>query len=146
LETDSDWEEAVDLQVVCRNAEFEEGEYREFRVQQMKRYQHMVTAGLGHWYGAFIDQRLVADLGIFHDGALGRFQHVETHPDFRRRSIAGTLVHESSRHAIAAYDLNTLVIVAEQGSPAARLYGSLGFQQTEVQLGVERWPGMESDV
>jgi ribosomal protein S18 acetylase RimI-like enzyme len=144
LEDDSDWEEAVELQVRCRDEEFEEGEYREFRVQQMKRYQHMVDAGLGHWYGAFADQRLVADLGIFHDGGLGRYQHVETHPDFRRCGIAGTLVYEASRHAIAAYDLHALVIVAEQDSPAARLYGSLGFQQTEVQLGLERWPGMES--
>jgi ribosomal protein S18 acetylase RimI-like enzyme len=142
LEADTDWEEAVELQVVCRDEEFEEGEYREFRLQQMKRYQHMDDAGLGHWYGAFAGQRLVADLGIFHEAEVGRYQHVETHPNFRRRGIAGTLVYEASRHAIAEYDLEVLVIVADQGSPAARLYQSLGFKQTEVQLGLERWPGM----
>jgi GNAT superfamily N-acetyltransferase len=143
LKTESDWEQAVDNQVVCREPEFEEGQYREFRKKQMDRYRNMAASGLGDWFGAFVDQGLVADLGLFHDGGVGRFQSVQTHPDFRRRGIAGTLIFGAGRQAKAEYDLHTLVIVAEQASSPARLYESLGFQPAEKQVGLEWWPQMD---
>jgi GNAT superfamily N-acetyltransferase len=145
LKTESDWEKAVDNQVVCREPEFEESGYRVFRQRQMDRYWKMVESGLGDWFGAFVDQRLVADLGIFHDEGVGRFQSVETHPDFRRRGIAGTLIFRAGRQAMAEYDLHTLVIVAEQASSAARLYETLGFQPVEKQVGLEWWPQIDLD-
>jgi GNAT superfamily N-acetyltransferase len=140
LKTEADWEQAVENQVVCREPEFEESEYREFRMRQMDRYRKMVAASLGDWFGAFADQQLVADLGLFHAEGVGRFQSVETHPDFRRRGIAGALIFGAARQAKAEYDLHTLVIVAEQASNPARLYESLGFQLTEKQVGLEWWP------
>ncbi len=145
LKTEADWEQALENQVICREPEFEEREYREFRRQQMGRYRRMVAAGLGDWFGAFIDQQLVGDLGLFFEGGVGRFQSVQTHPDFRRRGVAGMLIFESGRQARAAYDLHTLVIVAEHASSAARLYESLGFRPSEKQVGLERWPQMEPE-
>jgi GNAT superfamily N-acetyltransferase len=144
LKTESDWEKAVENQVVCREPEFGESEYRTFRSRQMNRYRKMAESGLGDWFGAFIDQRLVADLGIFHKGGLGRFQSVQTHPDFRRRGIAGTLIARAGRQAMVAYGLHTLVIVTDPDSGPERLYASLGFRQTEEQVGLERWPQMGS--
>lgn len=143
LRTESDWEQAVENQVVCREPEFEEDGYRVFRKQQMARYRRMVASGHGDWYGAFFEGQLVADLGLFHHDGVGRFQSVETHPDFRRRGIAGTLIFEAGRQARADYDLHTLVIVAEQASSPARLYEALGFQPTEKQVGLEWWPEMD---
>jgi ribosomal protein S18 acetylase RimI-like enzyme len=143
LENDADWAQAFENTIKCREPEFTEAEHRVFKLKQMKRYRMMAAAGLGDWYGAFIGERLVADLGIFHDSEVARYQNVETHPDFRRRGIAGTLVHEASRQAIDKYGLETLVIVAEEGSNAARLYQSLGFRQTEMQVGLEWWPAMD---
>ncbi len=140
LMTEADWTKALDNQVICREEEFEETAYREFWHRQRARYREMVASGLGDWYGAFIEGRLVADLGIFHDRGLGRFQSVETHPSFRRWGIAGTLIAEASRLAKTQYDIDTLVIVADEGSGAARLYESLGFQPVEVQVGLEWWP------
>ena len=137
LTSETDWTKALDNQVICREEAFEERAYREFQRRQMDRYREMVASGLGDWYGAFIEGRLVADLGIFHDGGLGRFQSVETHPGFRRRGIASTLIAEASRLAKTQYDIDTLVIVADEGSGAARLYESLGFQPVEVQVGLE---------
>ena len=142
LNSESDWEQALENQVVCREPEFEESEYREYSMRQMDRYRKMVAAGCGDWYGAFIDQQLVADLGLFHDKSVGRYQSVETHPNFRRRRIAGSLVFEAGRQARDRYDLDTLVIVAEEGSSPARLYESLGFQLAEKQVGLEWWPQM----
>jgi GNAT superfamily N-acetyltransferase len=137
LSSAADREQAVDLQVLCREPEHEEAGYREFRHRAMDRYRRMGEAGLGHWYGAFLGDRLVADLGVFHDGrGLGRYQSVETHPDFRRQGIAGTLIYEAGRQAIARHDLHTLVIIAEEDASPARLYQSLGFVPTEKSIGV----------
>ena len=144
LKTEADWEQAVENQVACREPEFEEGEYQEFQKQQMARYRKMVASGHGDWYGAFIERQLVADLGLFHHEGVGRFQSVETHPDFRRRGVPGTLIFGAGRQAKADYDLDTLVIVAEQASSPAQLYESLGFQLTEKQVGLEWWPQIDS--
>jgi ribosomal protein S18 acetylase RimI-like enzyme len=145
LKTESDWEQAIENQVACREPEFEEHGYRAYKKQQMARYQKMAESGLGDWYGAFIDRRLVADLGLFHHEGVGRYQAVETHPDFRRRGIAGTLVYVARCQLKSDYELHTLVIVAEQASNPARLYESLGFQLTEKQVGLERWPNIDVD-
>jgi len=142
LESDDDWREALELQVACREPEFTEAGYREFRARGIIRYRAMIRAGLGAWYGAFLAGRLVADLGVFHDHSVGRYQEVETHPEFRRRGIAGTLVRFAGRHALDAFNLQTLVIVAEAGEPPAHLYESVGFRQTEFQMGLEKWPEM----
>ena len=142
LKEEADWAQALENTIICREPEFTEREHRIFKQKQMKRYRMMAAAGLGDWYGAFIGERLVADLGIYHDGEVARYQNVETHPDFRRRGIAGTMVYEASRQAIKKYELETLVIVAEEGSGAARLYQSLGFRVTEMQVGMEWWPNM----
>lgn len=141
LASDSDWAEACELQVLCREPEHEEGGYRRYRRDMIARYRKMEAQGLGHWYGAYIGSRLVADLGVFHDGrGLGRYQSVETHPDFRRRGIAGTLVYESGRRALAEHGLHTLVILAETDEPPARLYESVGFKPTEWSAGLVWFP------
>jgi GNAT superfamily N-acetyltransferase len=140
LVSDEDWMEAVENQVAVREPEFSESEYRIFRQRAMDRYRKMVAHGLGDWFGGFLGARLAADLGIFHTGQLGRYQSVQTHPDFRRRGCAGTLVYEASRHALERFGLETLVIVAGTDSDAGRLYQSLGFDARELQMHLEKWP------
>jgi predicted GNAT family acetyltransferase len=105
----------------------------------MKRYRRMGQAGLGEWFGAFLDGRLVADLGVFTDGSVGRFQSVGTHPGYRRRGICGTLVHQASRHAFERIGVETLVMVADEHYFAAKIYESVGFQRTEKQVGLDWW-------
>lgn len=139
LKSEAEWEQAIQNQVLCREPEFEETEYQVFRRRQMDLYRRMAESELGDWFGAFVGQRLVADLGIFKREGVGRFQSVETHPEFRRQGIGGTLVFEAGRQAMAKHDLDTLVIVAEEESSAARLYESVGFQPVEKQVGLEWW-------
>ena len=63
----------------------------------MAHYRQMQRAGLGGWFGAFLGNRVVADLGLFCIGGVGRFQTVETVPEFRRQGICGTLVYQAAR-------------------------------------------------
>ncbi|MGB7537933.1 MAG: hypothetical protein WBM17_05305 [Anaerolineales bacterium] len=73
LSSDDDWAQSVDNQVATREPEFTEQDCRLFRQRAMDRYRKMVARGLGDWYGGFLEGRLVADLGIFHDGGVGRY-------------------------------------------------------------------------
>ena len=141
LTSDDDWAQSVENQVATREPEFSEGEYRIFRQRAMDRYRKMAARGMGDWFGGFVGTRLVTDLGIFHSGNVGRYQHVQTHPDFRRRGMAGTLVYEASSVTMDRYGLEMLVIVAETDSSAGRLYQSLGFEATEYQAHLEKWKG-----
>jgi GNAT superfamily N-acetyltransferase len=146
LISDSDWTDALELQVLCREPEHAEAGFREYRRAAIDRYRRMEAAGLGHWYGAFVGDRLVADLGVFHDGkGLGRYQSVETHPEFRRQGIAGTLVYEAGRQALSQHRLRTLVMVAEDDSAPARLYQSVGFKPVEKSVGLLWWEGKQKD-
>jgi hypothetical protein len=66
--------------MACNDDGYESAGYRRFREAQMRRYGAMDAAGLGHWWGAVHEGRVVASLGLFGRDGFGRFQHVETHP------------------------------------------------------------------
>jgi ribosomal protein S18 acetylase RimI-like enzyme len=140
LEAEEDWQQAVDLQTLTRPEGHAEAGHRAFRHRQMERYRAMQADGRGHWFGAFEGGQLVADLGLFRQDDLARFQSVETHPDFRRRGIAGWLVYEASRAMLADQPQVSLIMVADDGSSAERLYRSVGFEPCEYQMGLELWP------
>ncbi len=139
IATDDEWEQAIRNQVTCRPSGFGLAEYEAFKRAQMARYRRMTRAGLGAWFGAFLGERLVADLGVFTSGDLARFQQVETHPDFRRRGICGTLVYQASRYALEQLAVGTLVMLADENYHAARIYESIGFQPRERQAQLDWW-------
>ncbi|HMK09549.1 MAG TPA: GNAT family N-acetyltransferase [Anaerolineales bacterium] len=139
LETEDEWRWATENQIACRDPEHDEAAYRVFKEAQMERYRAMARAGHGAWYGAFEGEGLVADLGLYRGGELARFQSVETHPQHRCRGYAGALVYHAARHALGQPGVARLVLVADAGSPAERLYRSVGFQPTERAAALERW-------
>lgn len=134
--------QAVELHVASDDGEHRPiADYREFRVRQMTRYGAMERAGLGHWFGIFTrGGDLVADCGLFRDGTLGRFQHVSTHPAWRRRGLCSSLIHAVCRHGFEAMQLDTLVIVADPHDVAIGLYESIGFERGVSTWQLERAP------
>ena len=139
LRSDAEWESAIDNQVICRDPVHEESGYRRYRTRDMERYRQMADAGLGAWFGAFDGDRVVGDLGLFGFDQLARYQSVETHPDYRRRGIARTLVATAAAWSKREMATERLVIAAEPETVAERIYGSLGFEGDQMQWGVERW-------
>ncbi|MBC8056583.1 MAG: GNAT family N-acetyltransferase [Rhizobiales bacterium] len=140
--------EAVELQVVSDAGESEaEADYRLFRQRQMSRYGAMECAGMGHWFAVFARgddgaERMVAGCGLFSmpGEALGRFQHVETHPAWRRRGLCSALIHAVCRHGFERMGLETLVIVADPDDIAIGLYESLGFERGASTWHLEKAP------
>lgn len=139
LESEADWRAAIDLQVACRRDTFRADMYLPFKEKQMAKYRRMAQAGLGHWYGAFLDERLVGDCGLFSFDGIGRYQAVETDAEFRRRGICAALIYHTSRMVLAS-NAHTLVMAADPEYHAARVYKSIGFKERERQIGVYRWP------
>jgi ribosomal protein S18 acetylase RimI-like enzyme len=138
LQSESDWAQALENQVSCRGDDYEETGYRVYKERAMSEYRRLQGLGRGAWFGAFLGEKLVADCGLFFESNLGRFQSVGTHPDFRRLGICQTMVHVVARHGLDVWNLETLVIVAEDDQPAGRIYGSLGFRATEKQVSLYR--------
>lgn len=141
LRSDDDWKQVTATQITCRPPQYSLEDYTAFKERHMENYRAMSEAGRGHWFGAFLGDRLVADLGVFSDAEVGRFQSVETHPDFRRRGICSTLVHAASQHAFEHMGVETLVMVADPEEHAIRIYRDVGFRDAERQIGLSWWPG-----
>lgn len=140
LVSDDDWRASYENQINSRPEYLEEKSFNAFKKRQMERYRRMSEAGLGHWYGAFLKNRLVADLGIYvsKDG-LGRYQSVMTHPEFRRQGLAGTLVFKAGAHALEQ-GAKALVMIADENDHPMKIYQSCGFEPTEKMIGVYRFP------
>ena len=135
LVTDEDWEQAATLGAAC----FPEGPAEQFLQRRVAAHRRLAEDGHGVWLGAFLGARLTAQLGIFlaADG-IARFQDVETHPDSRRRGLAGSLVYTGAQYALGSLGARTLVMVADPAGEAIGLYRSLGFSDREQMIGLER--------
>lgn len=139
LAGDNDWQQAAELR-----AEVSEGGPSadpEFLAQRIAAERALTEAGHGSWFGAFLDGKLLAQLGLITDGSgIARYQTVETHPSARRQGLAGTLVWQAGLHGLGADGADTLVIVADPDEAAIRAYRSVGFADAETQIGLERQP------
>lgn len=135
------WAEWIDLECAVNAAtpEYEREStdgYRIFVERKADDFARMIAAGHGQYWGAFLDGRLAASLGLFFWGDVGRFQWVATHPDFRRRGLCGTLVYHVAK--LGLEKVGTLVMVADPEYVAAGIYESVGFQRSEMQFGLEK--------
>ena len=137
LVSDGDWEQQVALSMAGEDEHVTE----QFASRRADAHRRNAEDGHGAWFGAFLEGRLAASMGIFAAGdGLARFQEVKTHRDARGQGLAGTLVHAASNHALDELGAETLVMVADPGYLAIRVYRAVGFDGTESQLGVARTP------
>ena len=143
LTTDDDWARSVDLRMRCDD-EHEPLAHRTFITAKAATNRRLVEAGHGAWFGAFVDDRLVAQLGLLRaETELARYQSVETDPAHRRQGLAGALVHHAGRTGLDRWGVRTLVMVADPDYFAVDLYRAVGFVSRETQLQVERPPALE---
>ncbi len=139
LAGDDDWRQAADLRALLNAGE--PAAEPEFLAARIATERAVAEAGHGSWLGAFVGGQLVAQLGLVTDGSgVARYQNVETHPEWRRQGLAGTLVWRAGQHGLDRLAARTLVMVADPEYIAIRLYRSIGFVDAETQIGFERQP------
>ncbi|SHO56682.1 GNAT family N-acetyltransferase [Vibrio quintilis] len=130
--TEAEWQQVIDLHLLVY-PESQRNEAERLYVQRIyAQYRNMHAAGLGGWHGAFIGDQLVASLGLFFDDHVGRFQNVETHPDFRQRGICKTMVHDISAEAMKTRPVQHLILHADSQYIAAQIYRSVGYEVCET--------------
>jgi len=139
LSTDWEWDAALAMRMACRDLEHEEESWRVYASGRLISLRAMVNAGHGQWFGAFLGDMMVGDLGLMVFDGVGRFQNVETHPDYRRQGVCGTLVHYAAQYGLTIMDAQVLVMVADVNYHAARIYETVGFAPTERQVGLTWW-------
>jgi len=138
IDSDADWAAVTALQIATMVAEHGAGA-ADFARDQIARDRRFVAAGRGAWFGAFAGDELAADMGIFVEQGLARFQAVETAPRFRRRGICGTLAHHVAEVALADLGAERLVIVGLDDH-TSRIYASVGFAPRERLVSALRRP------
>jgi RimJ/RimL family protein N-acetyltransferase len=139
LTSDDDWAQSVEVSVAVDEDENEEEGYLAFATQRARDDRALCEAGHGTWWGAFVDGRLASVMGLVDAGeGLARYQSVQTHPQFRGRGMAGTLVHRVATYGFDEMGARTLVMVADPDYLAIRVYRSVGFDGTETQTQLEQ--------
>ena len=138
-----EWEQSTGLRI----DEFAGDSAHEMEFERRSTTQRVAMSEEGHvaWFGAFHGDRLVAELGIVDCGeGVARYQSVVTGADHRRRGLAGHLLGVAAGWA-RERGARSWVIVAEDGSPAARLYRSRGFAPADTgHRATRRPPGSPS--
>lgn len=140
-----DWTSLLALHVEARDPKHSEADYAEFISRKIENWQTLATRGQGCWFGVRDDGRIIAALGVFaeqhraSDGRrIGRFQHVVTHPSWRRKGLAGTLVDHASHYAFEHLDVDRLLIAADENDIARRIYEACGYRIRSRHRGLER--------
>jgi ribosomal protein S18 acetylase RimI-like enzyme len=148
-----DWRQSAELRRACGDpvgsaalaghaaSAADRAREQEFEARKLAARRRLTETGRAAWFGAFDGGRLVAQLGLARaGGGLARYQDVETHPEFRRQGLAGTLICAAARYGADELAAARLVILADPRYQAIRLYTALGFKPAEDQLAFEQVP------
>jgi ribosomal protein S18 acetylase RimI-like enzyme len=138
LSTEQDWQHWLELSIKENTGDHDEQGLREFLSLQIDNYRRLNSKNLGEYLGAFIDQQLVGYAGLYHRGALARFQNVHVIPDHQNKKIAKTLLTHLIQRT--SESVEQLVIIADEHYHATKLYQSLGFKIAERECSLCWWP------
>ena len=95
--------------------------------------------GTAAFFGAFLDGRLVSELGIVRCGSTARYQSVSTDVQHRGRGLASHLLGVAG-HWAAERGCERWVIITETPNPAGRVYRRAGFAPDVGNVQVYRAP------
>ena len=139
LDSNEDWAQILDLDLDC--AERIDEDHGLFLRRRAAQRREMSRRGRAVWFGAPVDGRVRASLGLVSDGhGLVRYQDVQTHPGFRRRGLARALVATAGRYGLDELRAQTLVILADPSYHAINLYRSLGFADADTHIQLQKQP------
>ncbi|MBT3785999.1 GNAT family N-acetyltransferase [bacterium] len=111
----------------------------EFQKSRIKTFKELSKRKFGHRFGAYLEGKLVGDLGLYHQDGIARFNEVATHHEYYRRGICQTLVYHSCIHAIENFEVSTLVMVAVDDYHAINAYKKVGFTALEKSYSLTWW-------
>ncbi len=145
IEFSTEFESITALNILCDPKE-QKGcaGYRLFKEGLRRSWRLLAGSQKMRWWGAYDGDQLVGQCGmVLCSDHRGRYQSIETHPEYRRRGICSALVSTVGRHAIESAGCRSVLLGADPKGPAIGLYQRLGFVIEDTQWGL--LSGGESD-
>lgn len=137
----SDWEALILQEIAGLVSEYD---YEPEKVEAFVRETNAARQRLcreenAAWFGAFLGEDLVANLGVIKCGKTARYQSVETHPDHRRKGLASHLLGIAATWS-EQKACDKWVIVTEETNDAGRVYRRAGFKPDVPTVNAYRKP------
>ncbi|TNF32222.1 MAG: N-acetyltransferase [Deltaproteobacteria bacterium] len=140
LKSNAEWRACFALTRQMEDDPRPDAAFEAWLARQLRQHRHLMGRGHGAYFGAFDGDRLIASLGIYvraEDG-LARYQLVVTDRRYRGRGVARRLVGTAGLYAVSELGARELVIAAERGGSAERVYRAAGFTTATPHAGVMR--------
>lgn len=129
-------EKALQIALADHQAAPESGATSDFVQWRLEQRRQSAILGNGDWWLLMNQGMPVASCGLFFDADClkGRFREVTTHPEWRGRGYATTLVGMLAQNFLTHGQVQALIIVSEPDSIADRIYSKLGFKAVSYQI------------
>lgn len=130
------YENALKIALADHEATPQSGATSDFIQWRLEQRLKSAMLGNGDWWLLMNQGMPVASCGLFFDpnGLMGRFREVTTHPEWRGRGFATTLVGLLAQNFLTQGQVQELIIVSEPDSIADRIYRKLGFKAVSYQI------------
>ena len=130
------YENSLQIALADHEAAPESGATSDFIQWRLEQRLKSAMLGNGDWWLLMNQGMPVASCGLFFDpdGLKGRFREVTTHPEWRGRGFATTLVGLLAQNFLTQGQVQELIIVSEPDSIADRIYRKLGFKAVSYQI------------
>lgn len=141
LQSEEDWEQFVqrDVAVNEETSHHERESHERFARARARSYRELSEGGHAQFVGAFVDGRLIGELGIVRCGHIARYQTVATDPAHRGRGVCSHLLGVAAAWA-AEQGCNQWVIFTAAANPAGRVYRRAGFELAQPIVAAYRKP------
>lgn len=147
VETEDDWCDLDDF--VVEESREEPWFTNEADVRRYLRLRRWVSEQVGiRWLRLMRsgEREILSRLGIFDHAGVSRLQSVGTAAAYRRQGLASALLGHAIRLAVDERGMLGLGLGVETGTPANRLYSSLGFEPVGDECWATRYPKTESSI
>lgn len=135
--TDEDWNSYLDIHFSDDWGYGNEESQNQFLTKERDNLRLMVNRGYGMRFLADYHGVPVGDVGVYWEGDIGRFSNVGTHRHYQRRGVCSTMIYTTSRFMLEQKGIKTLVMEADAEYHAARIYQTVGFNQTELRFSLQ---------
>jgi len=137
LDLETEWKSYIDIHFTPNWGYGPDQEQKDFLKESIDEFRKFSKNGNALRFGAFLNDEIIAELGIYWDQGVLRFNNVGTHMNYRRLGACSTLVYEVSKSMLEKRDIKTLVMEADEDYHAAKIYESVGFSLKEKLYSVE---------
>lgn len=135
--SDEDWNDYIDVHFTPNWDYGSDSDQKIFLKQNSDEFKSFSDTGIAQRYGAFLNGKMIADLGVYWENGVARFNNIATHRDHRRKGACRKLVYEVCKLLLERDDINTLVMEADEHYHAAKIYESVGFMPHQRLISLE---------